>query len=183
MAKKFNARRWAQAAFEIALERNELDRWLSDLSTVSCLSTDVSTDIRIVALLENPKISSEIKDKLFAEQFGDVSPLVLNLVQLLVTRRSLRMVSAIADEYERLLFQHRGIERAVVTTAVSLTEEEKQELAQRLNTMTGKKVILQSEVNPRLIGGIVIKIGWKLLDGSMHSKLQALRKQMAGQTA
>ncbi len=177
MAKKLNARRWAQAAFEIALEKKELDRWQSDLQKIGCLSGD----IRIVAVLQNPKLSSEIKAKLFSEQFRDVNPQVLNLVQLLIARRSLKMVGAIADEYESLLFKHRGIERAKVTTAIPLTEEQKQEMAHRLNAMTGKKVVLQAEVDSALISGVIIKIDWKLLDGSTRSKLLALKRQLEGQ--
>lgn len=175
-SKRLHAKRYAQAVFSIALEKNELDRWHSDLKKVAVLGRDA----RIVTLLQNPKFPSDIRAGILAEQLKDVSPLVLNLIQLLLARRSLSMSSAIADEYERLLYKHRGIEKAKVTTAIPLSDEEKQELTERIGAIIGKKVVLESEVKPDLIGGIVVRIGGKLLDGSTRNKLLALRRELAG---
>ena len=90
------------------------------------------------------------------------------------------MIGDIADEYQRLFDSHRGIERAEVTTVIPLDKEDKQRLTEHLATMVGKKVVLKPEVDSRLVGGIVARIGDKLLDGSTRSKLAALRKELAG---
>ncbi len=175
MARRIYARRYSQAVFEIALERKELDKWQSDLGKIAGLSEDTA----FITLLENPKVRFEDKAKLIAERLGDISPLALNLVYLLVTRGKLNIAGDIADEYQRLLDSHRGIEQAEVITAVPLNDKDKKRLGEHLEAMVGKKVVLKSRVDPSLIGGMVARIGGKLLDGSTHSKLLALGNELA----
>jgi len=175
VARRFYARRYSQAVFDIAMERNELDRWQSDLRKIAT----VGDDAPFIALLENPKVHFEDKARLLTERLGDINPLALNLVYLLVTRGRLRMVGDIADEYQRLLDSYRGIERAEVTTAVTLDDKERQRLEKQLEVVVGKKVILEPKVDPSVLGGIVARIGGKLLDGSTLSKLTALKKALA----
>ena len=174
MARGVNARRYAQAVFEIALEGKELDRWQSDLRKIASLGEDA----RLVAFLESPKFHFDDKAKLLSERLGDINPLALNLVYLLVTRGRLNMVDAIAEEYQRRLDNYRGIEQAEVTTAVAIDDEDKQRLAGHLGAVVGKKVVLKAEVNSSLIGGIIARVGGKLLDGSTRGKLEALRREL-----
>ena len=175
MARRFYARRYSQAVFNIALERKELDRWQSDLRKIASLSEDAA----FIALLENPKVRFEDKAKLLSERLGDINPLAMNLVYLLVTRGGLSMAGDIADEYQRLLDSYRGIEQAEVITAVPLDDKDKKRLEERLAAVVGKKVVLKPRVDSSLIGGIIARIGGKLLDGSTHSKLMALRNELA----
>jgi F-type H+-transporting ATPase subunit delta len=175
VARRFYARRYSQAVFNIARERDELDRWQSDLKKIATLSEDAP----FVALLENPKVHFEDKAKLLSERLGEVNPLALNLVYLLVARGRLSMVGDIADEYQRLLDSYRGIERAEVTTAVTLDDKDRHRLEERLGAVVGKKVVVETKVNSSLIGGVVARVGGKLLDGSTRSKLMALKNAMA----
>jgi F-type H+-transporting ATPase subunit delta len=177
VARRIYARRYSQAVFNIARERNELDRWQSDLGSIARLGEDAE----VVALLENPKVRFEDKARLLSEWLGDVNPLALNLVYLLVTRGRLSLAGDIADEYQRLLDSYRGIERAEVTTAVTLDDEDKQRLEEQLGAVVGKKVVLEPKVDSSLIGGIVARVGGKLLDGSTHSKLVALKNVLASE--
>ena len=174
MARRAYAKRYAQAVFEIAVETGELDTWQSDLRKVASLGEDVA----FTALLENPKLPFDAKARLLAERFGDINPLALNLVYLLLPRGRLSMVGDIADEYQRLLDSYRGIEQAEVITAIPLDDEDKLRLAERLGTIVGKKVVLKSEVNSNLIGGIIARVGGKLIDGSTRSQLLALKREL-----
>ena len=176
MARKAQARRYAQAVFEIAIERNELDRWQSDLGRIASLSADEA----VVTLLENPKLHFEEKARLLSGWLGDVNPLALNLVYLLVAKGALSMMGEIADEYQRLLDGHRGIERAEVITAVPLANGDRLRLEKRLEAVVGKKVVVKPEVDPDIIGGIVARIGGQLLDGSTRSRLETLKKKLSG---
>ena len=176
MAVKAYARRYSQAVFEIALETKELDRWQADLEKI----VSVVSDAEVMALLENPKLPLGDKARMLSELLADINPKALNLVQLLLIKGRLGMIADIANGYQRLLDSERGIEPATVTTAVPLAEEDKQKLAERLGAIVGKKVVLESEVAPGLIGGIVARIGGKLLDGSTRSKLLALKRELAG---
>ena len=175
MARRTYARRYSQAVFNIAREKNELDRWQSDLRRIASLGEDAT----FIALLKNPKIHFEDKARLLSEWLGDINPLALNLVYLLVTRGRLGMVGDIADEYQRLLDSYRGIEQAEVTTAIPLDDEDKQRLEERLGAVVGKKVVVKLKVDSSVVGGIVARIGGKLLDGSTHTRLMALKKALA----
>ena len=174
MARRFYARRYAQAVFEIALGRKELDRWQSDLRTIASLGEDDT----LIAWLENPKFRFDDKVRLLSEQLGDLNPLALNLVYLLVARGRLSMIGGIADEYQRLLDSYRGIEQAEVITAVPLDDEDRLRLGERLGAVVGKKLVVKPEVDSSLIGGFIARIGGKLLDGSTRSKLEALKREM-----
>ncbi len=90
------------------------------------------------------------------------------------------MVGDIADEYQRLLDSYRGIEQAEVVTTLPLDEEDKLRLAEHLGAIVGKQVVLKTEVDSRLLGGIIARISDKLLDGSTRSKLETLKKELAG---
>ena len=90
------------------------------------------------------------------------------------------MIGDVADDYQRLLDSYRGIESAEVITAIPLDEEAKLKLAEHLGAVVGKKVTLKTEVDSRLIGGLIVRIGGKLLDGSTRSQLEALKKDLAG---
>jgi len=175
MARRIYAKRYAQAVFEIALERNELDRWHADLEEITRLGKDAT----LVAWLETPKVPLETKAQFVTSQFTDVNPLALNLVYLLAVRGRLGTICGITDEYQRLFDSHRGIERAEVTTAVSLGDEQAKLLAEGLADVVGKKVVVKSAVDASIVGGFVARIGDKLLDGSTRSRLEALKRELA----
>ena len=174
MTRKVYTRRYAQAVFEIALETKELDRWQSDLQKIA----DLAKDDTLIAFLESLKIQFDDKARLLSGLLKSINPLALNLVYLLAARGKLRTIGDIADDYQRLLDSHRGIEMAEVVTATDLDEEDKRRLAEHLSAIVGKKVTLKTEVEPELIGGVIARIGGKLLDGSTRSKLEALKKEL-----
>ncbi len=176
MPRRTYARRYSQAVFEIALETKELDRWQSDLKKIGSLVGEAA----FMALLESPKFHFDDKAKLLSERLEGINPLALNLVLLLVTRGKLDIIGDIVDEYQRLLDSYRGIEQAEVITAIPLDDEDKLKLAKHLGAIVDKKVVLKSEVDSSLIGGIVARIGDKLLDGSTRSRLAALKRELAG---
>lgn len=174
MMRKVYTQRYAQAVFEIALETKELDRWQSDLQKIVGLVKDDT----LVAFLESLKIQFDDKAELLSERLKGVNPLALNLLYVLAAKGRLRSIDDIADDYQRLLDNYRGIEVAEVVTAIDLDEEDKRRLAEHLSVIVGKKVTLKTEVEPGLIGGVIARIGGKLLDGSTRSKLKALKREL-----
>lgn len=174
MARRATAKRYAEAIFRLAGERREWDQWQKDLATLASLSQEAE----LVALLENPRIPFERKRQLLGQVAAGVEPLALNLASLLVAKGRLAMMGEIAAEYERLLDAQRGIERAQVVTAIPLEEAEKEELSRRLAQATGRKIRLETEVSSSLIGGLVVRLGDQLLDGSLRARLQTLKKSL-----
>ncbi len=176
MASRASSKRYAQAAFEIASETGELERWQSDLERM--VKTVKDEDIR--AFLESPKVHFEAKSKLLSAHIKEINPLVRNLVLMLISRGRLDIIGEIADEYRRLWKSSQGIEVAEVTTAVPLAREDEQRLAKQLRRVLGKKIEIKSDINPGIIGGFTARIGDRLLDGSVRGKLAALKKELAG---
>jgi F-type H+-transporting ATPase subunit delta len=176
MPTKAYARRYAQAVFEIALEKKELERWQSDLERIA----DIVSDDTILAVLENPKLKSDDKIKIFSENLSDINPLALNLVRMLISKTGIGIIKAISDEYRKFLDDYHGIKTADVITAVPIDEKDEEKLAEDLGAMVGSKVVVKAEVDPGIIGGIVARVGGKLLDGSTRSKLAALKRELGG---
>ena len=170
------AKRYAQAVFDIAREKNELDRWHSDLEKVARLGTDAV----LAAFWENPKRSFEEKVKLLSAHLGDINPPVVNLACLLIAGGRFGIIGDIAGEYRRLLDAYHGIERAEITTAVPLDDDQKLKLSEHLSSIAGRKVVLETGVDPGAIGGIVIRMGGKLLDASVVSRLESLKRGIVG---
>ena len=174
MSNSVYTRRYSQAIFHMAQEGQDFNAWQSDLRKIASLVEDAE----LTALLENPKLHFDDKAKLLSERLGDINPLALNLAYLLVTRGRLGMIGGIADEYQRLSDSYRGIEQAEVTTVIPLDDEDRLRMEKRLGVAVDKKVVLKPKVDASLIGGIIARIGDKLIDGSTRNKLEALKREL-----
>ncbi|OGO61191.1 MAG: ATP synthase F1 subunit delta [Chloroflexi bacterium RBG_19FT_COMBO_48_23] len=170
-----SVKRYAQAVFEIALERNKLKEWQSDLRKIARLIQDTE----FASLIENPKLPFELKAKLAQEILGKINPMALNLVYILITKGKLKDAGQLADEYERLLNDHHGIKTAEVTTAIALDNTERERLSHHLEAIIGKKVRINTQVNPDILGGFIARIDDSLIDGSIRNKLEMLKKSLA----
>ena len=175
MARRASARRYAQAVFQIAVENNELDKWQSDLDIVA----QIGQDAELVAFLDSPRLPFSDKREILSERLGDIGPLALNLVYLLISKSNTGIAPEITDEYRQLLNEHRGIEEAWVTTAIPLADADRQGLTERLSAAINKEVVVESEIDTSLIGGIITRIGGKLLDGSTRGRLAALKREIS----
>lgn len=167
----------AKEIFKTALESNELNRWQTDLRNMASLTRDKA----LVASLENPGTAVDDKAKLLAERLGEAKPDVLKLISELINKGKLTELDDISYEYQRLLDTHRGLEgteTAEITTAIPLDDDYILDIGKRLTEMIGKPVIVNTEVDPGLVGGIIIKIGDKVMDGSIKSKLAALKREL-----
>lgn len=174
MAEGVAARRYAQAVFDIARERGEIDRWLNDLR----LAAEVLSEPRVARFLANPDVRFELKQKVLAASLGEFSPLALNLIFLLIRRGRIQSLGTVVQEFENLVNEWRGIEIAEVITAVPLGDEQAGAVVRRLETLTGKKILLRQAVDPSIIGGLIARVGDRLIDGSVRGRLTVLREQL-----
>jgi len=173
-----SARRHAQAAFQIALERDELDAWRRDLDAIA----EAMTDTLLAAFLESPKIRFEAKTKVLAQRLEGLGPLAMNLALLLVAKKRMDIVEELVSEYGRLVDEHRGIVHAKVATAVSLDRDDRENVSHKLGDALRKEVLLVTQVDPSVIGGLTIRVGDKLIDGSTKSRLEALKRSLVEAT-
>jgi len=166
------AKRYAQAAFELA--GNDLAGWQRAIEEMA----EFMGDEEVRKVLENSRIPQEPKMRLVAAALANLPALQLNLARLLVRKSRTGLAPEIAEQFRGLVAGQQGIQKAVATTAVPLTSAEQEALSQRLEASTGHPVELQTEVDPDLLGGVVVQIGDRLIDASVRGRLDALRKTL-----
>jgi F-type H+-transporting ATPase subunit delta len=170
------ARRYAQAAFEIARDNKNLERWLSDLKTLS----GVFGSPEVVSLIEDPKLTEDDQRKIIARLLepGLVSELPMNLLHLLVRRNRLSALPRMVEVFQELYNKEKGIVIAEVTTAVPLSDEQGRKVADHLSQVTGKTVNLRLRHDPGILGGMITRIGDEVIDASVASRLAALSERI-----
>jgi F-type H+-transporting ATPase subunit delta len=169
------ARRYAEAAFELAGRDDALDAWQEDLAAAA----EQLGDERVARILDNPAIPLAQRDALVVKLLGQrISKPALNLVRLMAQRGRIDSLGHVSRAYDRLLRDHRGIVEAVVTSPEPLTADETAALRTRLAAMTGSTVELRAELDPDLIGGLTVRVGDRLLDASVRGRLERLRDQL-----
>jgi F-type H+-transporting ATPase subunit delta len=168
------ARRYAEAAFEIARESGTEDRWSEGLSLVAAAFSNPE----MAAVMQEARISTADKISIAEKTLAGVDPLTLNLVRLLVQRGRTALTPQIAEAFQELADAQRGIAHALVTTAVPLSEGEARAVAEKLGEITGKQVVVETRVDEAIIGGLVARLGDKLIDGSTRSRLAALKRRL-----
>ena len=177
MASKSYSKRYARAVFEIALEQNELEKWQSELGRL----IDLEKDPDVALLLDSQKLSFDDKVKVVDARLSDVGQMARNLAYLLVSGNKMGLINDIAVQYRSLLNSHFNTEYAEVTTAVALDESVKEKIRTTLGSIIGKQIVMQTRVDPAIIGGIVARIDGKLLDGSTRGRLETLKNRLVGE--
>ena len=168
----------ARELFSAALVAKAPVKYLSELRRV----TDLVKDRAVAEALEAARMPAAEKVKLLSERAGGISPAVSTLVSGLLNRGQLIELENITTEYQRLLDAFHGVEGAEVaevTTAVALDEDTKLSLGKRLTEIMGKPVVVKASVDPDVVGGIIVRVGDRLIDGSIRSRLQAISKELS----
>ncbi|CAN5607207.1 F0F1 ATP synthase subunit delta [soil metagenome] len=169
------ARRYAEAAFEFGLRDGTVERWRTELESAA----SVVGDERALSALANPSIPFEQRSVAVAALLkGIASDQAQNLVLLLLRRGRIEELSRVAAEFRRLDDRRQGIIHATATSASELTPDEVRALTQRLEQSTGGRIALDVQVDPSLLGGLVVRVGDRLIDGSVRGRLERLRNQL-----
>lgn len=174
MPKISSGKRYAKAAFEIALERNELDDWQKGLEKIASLTKEEE----LMAILQDPRIPFDVKKSILQKQLGEINPLIFNLALLLIEKGLLRIAHKVLQNFNKFLDDHNGVERAKVITAFHLDDEEREEVSRRLGEIVKRKVLIDGQVDTSIIGGFIARVGDKLIDGSIRQRLEALKKNL-----
>lgn len=170
------ARKYARAIFELACEEDKLKEFGEDISKVQRLYTECP---ELKSYLSNPNFQPEDKKSLLKEIFeGGVHEHVLNFLLLLVDKRRMHVFDAISSIFVQLSNEKLGIAVADVTTAGEPDEAQIEELRKKLESVTGKQVSLRRHRDPSLIGGVVVRIGDRRIDGSIKGRLEAMTAEL-----
>jgi F-type H+-transporting ATPase subunit delta len=169
------ARRYAEAAFELATRDDALDAWAEGLDTAA----QVTSNAEIAAFVDSPATPLGKRLALIDQTLtGRVPGGVLKLARLLIERGAVDRLPAILAEYRRLLNGQRGIVEALVVSAAPLSPDETEALRRKVAQMTDKTVDLVVRVDDALIGGLTVRIGDTLYDASVRGRLERLREQL-----
>ncbi len=170
------ARRYAEAAYLIAQEEGKQDEWLSGLRSMGTLYADPEAQ----AFLVNARVPADRKRDLVEKALSGDDRNVVNLALLLLRRGRTALGPQIAQAYQEILDRQKGISHATVTSAVALSDSELAAVRDKLTEITGGEVVVGTQVDERIIGGLVVRIGDRLIDGSTRSRLSALKQRLAG---
>jgi F-type H+-transporting ATPase subunit delta len=177
MSVRTSATRYAKALLQVAIEESDPSTIEQDLASVA-RAMAASAELR--RALTSPGIPQQIRGNVVAaltSKMG-VQPPVAKLLKMLADRGRLDLVPMMNEVYRERLLAHRNIVRATVTSAAPLDAEKTERLEASLGGMTGKKVQLDTAVDPSIIGGVVTRIGSTVYDGSIRTQLQKMKQQL-----
>ncbi|MGO0063686.1 F0F1 ATP synthase subunit delta [Brevibacillus fluminis] len=169
------AKRYARALFEVAKERGLIEQIESELKDIVAA---VESNQELGKILSHNQISRESKEQLLKDLFGaHVAAETLNFLSVLIDNGRELELGEIATAYVAMANEARGVADAVVTTAKPLGEEEVNELAVQFGKKVNKTLRVQTVVDPAILGGVVVRIGDRLYDGSIKRKLEQFAHQ------
>lgn len=175
------ARRYAQALFELANEKGLMDQVDAELGqVVEAIEANAPLKAAMADVLLQPTVKQDLITKLFASQ---VSELVKNFLYLVVRKRREAHLPAIYQAYLDLANEARGVVEVEVRTATALESATADRLRASLVAKLGKRVTFKTQVAPELKGGLVVRVGDELLDGSVATRLKRLHERLASSNA
>lgn len=170
------SRNYAEALLALARKAGAADEWAG---TINALAQAIEQDVKLQRFLAAPTISGAAKSSVLAKALSGIAPaLFIRFVQKLVTNRRQTMIPSIAIEYGNLLDEAEGRLHARVTVARVLREEDHLAIVESLSKSLRKTVVPHVTVNPAILGGIVVRFGDTVMDGSVRKRLASLRSRM-----
>lgn len=176
------AANYASVLLELATRADNPEEWGTMYGDVA---EAVERDPRLRQFLESPRVSEATKNAILGKAFQDRFPrLLVRFLQMLVHNRRQSLIRAIAVEYNRLLDQLQGRVHADVTVARPISDAEREAMGEQLTRSMGdgKRVTPVVRVYPRILGGVIVRIGDRVADGSVRTRLARLRQRLAAAT-
>ena len=168
-------RTYARALFEAALGEGRLERVHEELTDFAATVADVD---QLRSVLESPELESRSKAALLQAVLGDADELVRNFLLLLAEKGRAAELFEIVREFEALVAREQGILDVELTTAVELSQQDFDDLVERVGKASGRKVRASRAVDPSLVGGLVLQVGSRRLDASIRGRLDRLRHEL-----
>lgn len=172
------AKRYAVALFQIAKEQNLLDQIEEELRTVKEVFTN---DNDLLSFLQHPKVTRDAKRTTIVNAFSSLSKSVQNTLQLMVDRHRIEAIAPMVDEFIELANEEKSVADAKVYSVRPLTEAETTAISTAFAAKVGKNTLRITNItDSNLLGGIKLRIGNTIYDGTVSGKLDRLSKQLLG---
>lgn len=169
-------RNYAEALLTLARKSDSVEEWGALLDAIAAGMREDST---LRAFLESPKLSASHKIEILEKALGRRVPrLFLRFIETVINKRRQMLIPEIASEYRLLIDEAENRVHAMVTVATEPTEPERDALARQLTRLFGKRVVPHISLNPAILGGVIVKVGDTVMDGSVRKRLSMLRQRM-----
>lgn len=168
------AGRYARALFEVAKAKAKLEAVLADLGAVE---RTLAERRELFQKLRHPLISAGQKKAVLRSALGDLSPLAVKFLELLVEKKRIGILSEIMTAFRREVDKELGISRVGVTSAYPLSTDEERGLQSALAKKLGKKLSISYKTDRDILGGLVVRAGMRVWDGSLRSSLNKLKEE------
>jgi F-type H+-transporting ATPase subunit delta len=175
MASDVLARRYAEAYFQLATEAGTVERWGDDLAR----AVEMLEHPAVAEAMRNPRVSPADRVRLVMDLLDGLDQPVRNLVRLLIERGRSGILGAVLDHYRTLADAESGIIRVQVTAAVPIEHDLEQHITDTLGQRLGGRIQTTVRQDPSILGGLIIRIGDRVIDGSLRTRLQQLRAALA----
>jgi len=177
---KLVGKRYALALFEAGVDLNQIAIFDQELDYLKSIFVE---EPKLLQIFNHPKISKAEKHSLIDELFKDrISKEMVNFLYVLIDKRREGHILEIIDSYKELFNEHENIVRVVAVTAVPMEEKSKAKLITMLTNKLDKKIELTNTVDNKIIGGVLLKVENKLIDGTVKGQLEAIGKAISGAT-
>ena len=173
------ANRYAQAFFETAKEKGQESSLLDELASFSAA---LKASPEIEKFLNNPAFDRASKKavlgKIYGSQGNEAHKNLFRFLAVLMKKNRFTLIHEVAESFKRIVDEAKGIGQAEVLTAVPLEPKTEQELTAKLERLAGKKILIQKKVDPSIVGGVIVRLGNKVIDGSVGQKILFYKKEL-----
>lgn len=170
------ARRYASAFFEIAKEQNAIEKFGEELVSAQEV---LRSDEKLTKFINNQLIPSSEKKQVINNLFkGKLSDLTVNFLNLLIDKRREYYIGEIVDEFKNYTNEEKNVADALVVSAFEMNEKDLQDLKVKLSAITQKEINLNAAVDPSIKGGLIVKMGDKIIDGSLARRFEVMKQTL-----
>ena len=167
---------YARSLFEVAKEKGNLDRVRDEVGEIAD-ALDSNRDLSVFFF--SPYFSTEEKKSGLETAISGADQIVVNFLELLVENRRMPVIFRVRRAFDRLWEEENKLLPVQITSAVELDSDVVERIGEEIGRQTGRRVELTAEVDPDVLGGIVLRVGNSILDASIRNRLEQLRKQVA----
>jgi len=169
-------RRYALALYQIGEKNGKIGEYLTDLEEIVRL---IKTNEELSKVIHHPQITTSRKKKIFTEIFQDkVDENLLNFLLILIQKDRIEYLEEKLNEIKKIHLEKQNIIKVISKTVIPLTEHEKYALIEKLETKYKKKVLLEEQIDKSLIGGVYIRVGDEVIDGTIKAKFDEIKKRV-----
>lgn len=169
-------RRYALALYNAAEEKGKIEEYLNELREIVQL---INTNEELQQIIKHPQINTSVRKKTFIKLFkGRVEEEILSFLLLLIEKDRILYLQEKLKEMEKIHLEKKNTLIADVKTVVKLQDKEREELIQKLQAKYNKTIILREEINKEIIGGVYVRVGNDVIDGTIKSKIDEMKELM-----